>query len=154
MFVAGAAVVMLALIPPMAGSQEVVKVVPNKKYDPSWMDITAMLKKIPAVKDSSMQLVPLGDGKNMTVAMARLGPNTRIPGHVHSTHDEVAHVVSGSCTFRLGADLIKFQPGSVVLIPAGVPHGARAGAQGAVVISCFAPQYDQTDRHRDKRGDP
>lgn len=152
--VAGAAVVMLAMVPPMVGSQEAVQVVPNKEYDPSWMDINSMLKKVPAVKDSSLQVVPLGNGKYVTVALARLGPHTRILGHVHNTHDEIAHLVSGSCTFKLGEDLIKFQPGSVVLIPAGVPHGAVAGDQGAVLVSCFAPQWDDTDRHRDRRGDP
>jgi hypothetical protein len=73
--VAGTAIVMLALISPMAGTQEVVKVVPNKEYDPSWMDIGSMVKKLPVVKDSSMQVVPLGNGKNVTVA---LGP-TRTP---------------------------------------------------------------------------
>jgi quercetin dioxygenase-like cupin family protein len=152
--VASAAVVMLALIPPMAGSQEVVKIVPNEEYAPSWMDISSMRKKIPAVKDSSLQMVPLGNGKSCTVGLAQLGPHTRILGHIHKTHDEIAHVVSGSCTFKLGKDLIKFQPGSVILIPAGVPHGALAGDKGAVVVSCFAPQWDQTDRHRDRRGDP
>ena len=152
--VAGTAIVMLAMISSPAGTQEVVKVVPNKEYDPSWMDIGSMAKKLPVVKDSSMQVAPLGNGKNITVALAQLGPNTRIPGHIHKTHDEVAHVVSGSCTLRLGKDLITSQPGSVVLIPAGVPHGVLAGAKGVVVVSCFAPQYDQTDRHRDRRGDP
>jgi quercetin dioxygenase-like cupin family protein len=152
--VAGAAVVMLTLIPPMASSQEAGKIVPNKKYDPSWMDIGSMLGKIPVVKDSSTQVVPLGNGKNCTVALVQLGPHTRIPGHVHKTHDEIVHVVKGSCTLKLGEDLIKFQPGSVVLIPAGVPHGVVAGDKGAVVVSCFAPQWDQTDRHRDRRGDP
>lgn len=151
---AAGAVVLLALVPPRAVSQQVVETVPNKKYDPSWMDIGSMVKKLPVVKDSSLQVAPLGNGKNMTVALARLGPHARVPGHVHKWHDEVAHVVSGSCTFKLGEDVIKFQPGSVVLIPAGVPHGARAGSQGAVVVSCFAPQWDERDRHRDKRGDP
>ena len=152
---AGAAAMMLALLSPKAGSQqEVVKVVPNKKYDPSWMEISSMLKKVPAVKDSSLQVVPLGNGKNVTVALAQLGPHTRILGHVHKTHDEVAHVVSGSCKLRLGEDLIDFMPGSVVLIPAGVPHGVLAGDKGAVVVSCFAPQWDEKDRYRDRQGDP
>ena len=153
--VASVAVVMQALVPPGAGSQqEVVKVVPNKEYDPSWMEISSMLKKVPAVKDSSLQVVPLGNGKNSTVALAQLGPHTRILGHIHKTHDEIAHVVSGSCKLRLGGDLIEFKPGSVVLIPAGVPHGVLAGDKGAVVVSCFAPQWDKIDRHRDRRGDP
>ena len=153
--VACVAFVALALLSPKAGNpQEVVKVVPNKEYDPSWMEISSMLKKVPAVKDSSLQVVPLGNGKNVTVALAQLGPRTRILGHIHKTHDEIAHVVSGSCKLKLGEDLIEFKPGSVVLIPAGVPHGALAGDKGAVVVSCFAPQWDQTDRHRDRRGDP
>jgi quercetin dioxygenase-like cupin family protein len=152
---AGAVAMMLALIVPLASSQEeVVKVVPNKEYDPSWMDIGSMLQKVPTVKDSSLQIVPLGDGKNISVGLAQLGPNTRILGHIHKEHDEIAHVVMGSCKLKLGDDLIDFQPGSVVLIPAGVPHGALAGPDGAVVVSCFAPQWDQTDRYRDRRGDP
>ena len=43
---AAAAVMMLVFIAPLADSQEeVVKVVPNKEYDPSWMDIGSMLQK-------------------------------------------------------------------------------------------------------------
>jgi len=152
--VAAATLVVLALIPPIARGQEAMKVVPNKEYDPSWMDIGSMVKKLPVVKDSSLQVAPLGNGRNVTVALARLGPHTRILGHIHRTHDEIAHVVSGSCTLKLGADVIKFLPGSVVLIPAGVPHGALAGDKGAVVVSCFAPQWDDKDRYRDRRGDP
>jgi quercetin dioxygenase-like cupin family protein len=152
---AAAAVMLLALIAPLAGSQEeVVKVVPNQEYDPSWMDIGSMLSKVPTVKDSSLQIVPLGNGKHVSVGLAQLGPDTRILGHIHKEHDEIAHIVMGSCKFKLGEDVIDFQPGSVVLIPAGVPHGALAGKEGAVVVSCFAPQWDQTDRYRDRRGDP
>ena len=65
---------------PIARTQEVVKVVPNKEYDPSWMDIASMLKKLPVVKDSSLQVVPLGNGKNITVGLAQLGPHTADPG--------------------------------------------------------------------------
>lgn len=152
---AGAAVLALALLSPIAGSQEKsMEIVPNKEYDPSWMDIASMLSKVPAVKDSSLQVVPLGDGKQMTVALAQLGAHTRILGHIHKTHDEVAHLVAGSCKFKLGETVVDFEPGSVVLIPAGVPHGALAGDGGAVVVSCFAPQYKQEDRFRDRRGDP
>lgn len=154
LLIAAAAVTVLAVVPFMATSQEAVEVVPNKEYDPSWMNIPSMLGKVPAVKDSSLQVVPLGNGKNMTVALAQLGAHTRILGHVHKTHDEVAHLVSGSCKFKLGEDLIDFEPGSVILIPAGVPHGALAGDGGAVVVSCFSPQYSQEDRFRDRRGDP
>ena len=155
LFAATAAVMMLVFIAPLADSQEeVVKVVPNKEYDPSWMDIGSMLQKVPTVKDSSLQVIPLGHGKNTSVALAQLGPGTRVLGHIHKKHDEVAHIVMGSCKFKLGDDIIDFNPGSVILIPAGVPHGALAGKDGAVVVSCFSPQWDQTDKYRDRRGDP
>ena len=155
LLVTGAVVVMLATLPLMATSQEkVVEVVPNKEYDPTWMDIGSMLSKVPTVKDSSLQIVPLGHGKNVSVALVQLGPDTRILGHIHKERDEIAHVVMGSCTLKLGELLIEFNPGSVVLIPAGVPHGVLAGKEGAVVVSCFAPQWDEKDRFRDQRGDP
>ena len=128
--VAVAAVGALALATTFAKSQEgVVEVVPNKEYDPSWMNIPKMLSKVPAVSDSSLQIVPLGNGKNMSVGLAQLGAHTRILGHIHKTHDEVAHVIEGSCKFKLGDDLIDFEPGMIVLIPARRP-ARRAGRQG------------------------
>ena len=106
-----AAVLMLVVIAPLADNQEeVVKVVPNKEYDPSWMDIGSMLQKVPTVKDSSLQVIPLGHGKNTSVALSQLGPGTRVLGHIHKKHDEVAHIVMGSCKFKLGEDVIDFQP--------------------------------------------
>jgi quercetin dioxygenase-like cupin family protein len=118
------------------------------------MDIGRMLQKVPMVKDSTLQVLPLGHGHHSSVALAQLGPGTRILGHIHKDHDELAHVVMGSCKFKLGEDLIDFAPGSVILIPAGVPHGALAGKEGVVVVSTFAPQWDQNDRFRDRSGDP
>ena len=44
------------------------------------------------------------------------------PLHVHHTDDEAWHVISGALRFRFEDRVLIAEPGSTVLVPAGVPH--------------------------------
>ena len=46
--------------------------------------------------------------------------------HVHTGYDEVYYVLSGTGTITLGEDVYPLRPGSVAVIPAGVPHSLEA----------------------------
>jgi mannose-6-phosphate isomerase-like protein (cupin superfamily) len=46
--------------------------------------------------------------------------------HVHAAYDEVYYVLSGRGTITLDERTSRLRPGSVVVIPAGVPHALAA----------------------------
>ena len=47
--------------------------------------------------------------------------------HVHTGYDEVYYVLAGTGTITLGQETHPLRPGSVAVIPAGVPHSLEAG---------------------------
>ena len=46
--------------------------------------------------------------------------------HLHTGYDEVYYVLSGTGTITLGQETHPLRPGSVAVIPAGVPHSLEA----------------------------
>jgi quercetin dioxygenase-like cupin family protein len=44
------------------------------------------------------------------------------PLHVHPSFDEVFHVIAGELHFRLGEEIIRGTPGTVVYVPGDQPH--------------------------------
>jgi mannose-6-phosphate isomerase-like protein (cupin superfamily) len=48
--------------------------------------------------------------------------------HVHQGYDETYFFLSGSGTIPLGEEMHEVRPGSVAVIPAGVPHSLEASA--------------------------
>ncbi len=46
--------------------------------------------------------------------------------HVHTGYDEVYYVLSGNGTIQLGEQTHSLRPGSVAVIPAGIPHSLEA----------------------------
>ena len=118
------------------------------------IDVDSLLASLDPLPADSIRIHPLGSGSFSTAVLIRLGPHARVPGHVHREHDEVIHLLRGSARMRAGSRLIAMRPGSVVMVPRGLPHGAEAGPEGCAVVSIYAPVWDPKDRHRDPRGDP
>jgi hypothetical protein len=65
---------------------------------------------------------PFVDG--ISLLIERMAVGDRIPLHVH-TIDEVIVILGGTGETRLGDERTSVAPGSVIFIPAGVPHGTR-----------------------------
>jgi unsaturated pyranuronate lyase len=80
-------------------------------------------------------------GEQLTVAVVELDPSSLVPEHHHAS-EQLGFVVSGSLTFRVGDETRTLGPGETWSIPSDVPHEARAGAEGAVVLDVFAPPRD------------
>ena len=77
-----------------------------------------------------------GDG-TMT-NFVRYQPNTEAPRHSHE-EEQITFVIDGEFEFDLDGDVRLMRPGMAVLVPAGVPHGARALDSTCYEIDVFSP---------------
>ncbi len=77
-------------------------------------------------------------GEQVTLAIVELDPGAVAPEHRHP-NEQNGMVVSGTMTFRIADEERELGPGGTWRILAGMPHSARAGAEGAVVIDVFSP---------------
>jgi quercetin dioxygenase-like cupin family protein len=60
--------------------------------------------------------------------------------HVHEGFDQIALIISGQAVYHVGEVGHRVGPGSVLLIPAGVPHYIEpAGAETVENLDVFAP---------------
>lgn len=67
--------------------------------------------------------------------------------HRHDHHTESVYVLEGEGLMRLGEKNIYVQPGTLVLIPKGVPHSVMVVSfQPMKVISIQSPYFDGKDR--------
>lgn len=64
-----------------------------------------------------------GDGlERLLLAVGRLPAGDVGPVHRHEG-EEILHVLAGRLVVRVGESIVESGPGSVVAVPAGVPHG-------------------------------
>ena len=70
-----------------------------------------------------------------------LGPHTDGPlQHRHAQHDEGFYVISGTARFTVGDRTYDASPGTLVMIPPGVPHTfANPSDEPAVLLTTFTP---------------
>jgi quercetin dioxygenase-like cupin family protein len=57
------------------------------------------------------------------------------PLHVHTTEDEVFHVIDGQLQVSLGGRLINARRGDTLLAPKGVPHTYRVDSESATWLA-------------------
>jgi quercetin dioxygenase-like cupin family protein len=92
----------------------------------------------PPIKRTILQRsdVP-GTNYETVLGIAEIAPNADFSSHTHPG-TESGYLIEGSMTH-----VVKGQPareataGDSVLIPAGVPHSARAGPNGAKIVSAW-----------------
>ncbi len=78
-------------------------------------------------------------GGRYSVMETIASPGAAAPLHTHA-EDEFFWVLSGRPTFALGEELFEAAPGSVVNIPAGVPHAWKNATDRDVrMIAVFTP---------------
>jgi len=69
-------------------------------------------------------------GGRLDLVDHRVPPGYAPPKHVHRDADEVFYLVDGTLEVTCGDDSWHVEPGSVVFLPRGVPHGFVAGSAG------------------------
>ena len=81
------------------------------------------LVSLPVARDTS------GDGLSVIDARARRGDSP--PYHVHTTEDEIFHVVDGELVLLLDGTTARLSAGETLLAPKGVPHTYRVVSEEA-----------------------
>jgi quercetin dioxygenase-like cupin family protein len=80
-------------------------------------------------------------GDELTLSVVELDPGAVVAEHSHP-NEQLGLVLRGSMDFRVADERRQLGPGGSWVIPAGTPHAATAGPDGAVVIDVFAPPRD------------
>ena len=79
-----------------------------------------------------------GDSIMMFEETAPVGTETTF--HLHRESDEVAYVLSGEITFKIGDEVTVGGPGTCAFIPRGVPHAWKnTGAETGRVLFLYTP---------------
>jgi quercetin dioxygenase-like cupin family protein len=80
-------------------------------------------------------------GAEQTLGVVTIKPQERNPFHAHPNCEELLYVISGECEHKLGDEVYRMSPGSVIRIPRGVPHWAKCVSEEPLVavISFSAP---------------
>jgi quercetin dioxygenase-like cupin family protein len=96
---------------------------------------TASVPIVDLMPGVQTHIVPGGD---MTLSFASLDANTFAPIHSHS-HEQMIVVLKGEVDSIVDGKAYHVQPGDVVPIPGGVPHGARTFGEPAELLEIFTP---------------
>jgi len=80
-------------------------------------------------------------GERLTMAVVEIDPGAELPEHRHE-NEQLGLVLRGSLSFRIGDEERELGPGGIWRIPSDVPHSARGGGEGAVVLDVFSPTRD------------
>lgn len=75
--------------------------------------------------------------ENMTFAYWRIEKDAELPEHKH-VHEQVATVIEGELELVVDGRPHRLTPGTVFVIPSGVPHGGKA-ISDCYVLDVFYP---------------
>lgn len=89
----------------------------------------------------------VGTGKRLSAAMFHLAPEAVVPEHSHD-NEEFGQVIRGSLELTWGEETAVLVAGEAFLLPAGVVHRARAGADGCELLECYAPPRNPVPANR------
>lgn len=74
----------------------------------------------------------------VTIGFVDIDPGMLVPEHRHD-NEQVGFVLRGSVTMTIAGQARELQVGETYSIAGGVPHSAKAGADGVSVVDVFAP---------------
>jgi quercetin dioxygenase-like cupin family protein len=77
-------------------------------------------------------------GTQLMANHVRYNPNTIAPRHSHE-EEQITVVIEGELEFDLAGDVRIMGPGMAVVVPPGVPHGARTHDTSCFEIDIFHP---------------
>ena len=77
-------------------------------------------------------------GEAVSIAVIELEPGAHVPEH-HHPNEQLGLVLSGTLEWWVGDEHRVLGPGGTWRLSADLPHEAKAGDEGAVVIDVFAP---------------
>lgn len=88
------------------------------------------LKHIITAKDT--------DGK-FSYHLVRIAPDCSIGNHIHETQLETHEVIKGrGCCVNAGSTIV-YEPGTISIMQAEIPHEVTAGSEGLYLFAKFIP---------------
>lgn len=79
----------------------------------------------------------LTDGDQITLVEVDMQPGSVVASHTH-INEQTGTLITGHLQFDIGDETIDLVPGDAWMIPANVPHEARA-LDRCLIIECFSP---------------
>ena len=76
--------------------------------------------------------------ERVTIGFVDIDPGVLVPEHRHD-NEQVGFVQRGSVTMTVAGQARELRVGETYSIAGGVPHSAKAGADGVSVVDVFAP---------------
>jgi quercetin dioxygenase-like cupin family protein len=103
------------------------------------------MKNVPvrADKVEAVEIVPgvwrrtLSYGERLMVVQATLEEGAVVPVHNHP-HEQITYIVEGQLSMEVGGQTYVLGPGTSLLLPSDVGHGATA-IERTLVIDTFSP---------------
>jgi len=96
------------------------------------------------------RVVTAGEGGVANIHVVKI---TKGLPHVHDGYDEAYYFISGTGTITLGTETSRVSPGTVAIIPAGVPHSREAdqGSELEFVIFGTPPMSLEDERAKPRK---
>lgn len=80
----------------------------------------------------------VAQGQRLSAACYTLAAGALVPEHTHD-NEEFGQVLRGSLELRWADQTRVLVAGEAFILPAGIPHGARALDEGCELLECYAP---------------
>ena len=90
---------------------------------------------------SRFVLIGSDEGPNFAMRKFVIRRGGHMPLHTNTVEHE-QYVLAGSADVRIGDEVHRVEPGSVVLIPAGVPHDYRVVGTDDFAFLCMVPNAE------------
>lgn len=81
-------------------------------------------------------------GENVLLSLLELDAHGSVPTH-HHPHEQAGIVLEGEMELTIGEETRLLKEGELFVIPGGVAHSARTGAQPARVLDIFSPVREE-----------
>src|ERR1700745_738842 len=93
-----------------------------------------------AGRSSALKLLGGETGESVMMFEETAPAGTRTTYHRHHDSDEVAYVLAGEVTFKIGDQVTVGGPGTSAFIPRGLAHGGKGpGAETGRVLFLYTP---------------
>jgi quercetin dioxygenase-like cupin family protein len=111
------------------------------EFQPVWLhrDEIAGFSPVAGVK---MQSMP---GGKMMAIWVTIEPNIDFPYHQHP-HEQMGFMLEGALELTMNGESRDLRPGEAYAIPPMLPHKARTGPEGCVVLDVFTPPREDYRR--------
>ena len=78
-------------------------------------------------------------GGKFSYHLVRIAPRCSIGNHIHETQLETHEVIKGSGKCVNAGSAIPYEPGTISIMQAGMPHEVDAGSEGLYLFAKFMP---------------